>query len=432
MSAAAPLSAPDWRELETLLGAAALRPRELAVCPASVEQAAALARWAAGRGCGLVPWSSASPAFSSAASIPSAGAGPGLRVDLAGLQAVRFYEPQDLTAGFEAGIGLAAAAAALAARGQFLPLDVARAAGRNLGSALGGHAFGPLRQAYGSLRDFTIGIEFISGRGEIVHAGGRVVKNVAGYDLMKLLIGSRGSLGLIVAANFRVFPRPALTATLLLRLPDLASAEHLRAAMQASWLRPLSFELATQAPDSAPAAAPDGAGFWAAIRFSGSEAVLARCRKDLERLAGGLGLPMETVPAETEAEFWQAWNAWPQSLPGAWLKLAAAPALAAGALAACAALLPGLRFQGRLGLGLFSLHLPELVSAPLAECRRRLRRLSGPGWSGGADAFLTWPDAATAADRWGELGQDRELMRQLKMELDPHRIFPDPFGLVSE
>lgn len=429
MNSAAPHTAIEWRELESLLGAEALLPQACAVRPATAEHTAALVRWAGERRQRLAP----------VAGMDTNVSFSGLRVDLSRLRAVRFHEPQDLTAGFEAGIRLPAIAAKLAASGQFLPLDLPRAAERNLGATLASQASGPLRQYYGTVRDFTIGIEFVSGRGEIVHAGGRVVKNVAGFDLMKLMIGSRGSLGFILAANFRLHSLPARTASWTAPLRDLEQAERLRRAMQACYLRPLAWELANCLPAEAAATiAPSQTAqseLWAVARFSGGEAVLERCRNDLQNIAAAAGATAYPVAAADETEFWEAWNNWPNNAPGAWLRLSAPQAVGTAALAVCREELaqPGeeMNFQGRLGLGIFRLHLTSNPStAALAACRRRLRGLSGPSWDGaGADLHLAWPAAPTAVDRWGELSQDRELMRRIKIELDPFQIFPDPFGL---
>ncbi len=425
MSTSAPLTGPDWRELENLLGAEALRRMERAIFPANAEQTAALARWAGSHGIMLRPGGETRRDAETS----------GLRVDFSRLQATRFYEPNDLTAGFEAGMAITDLEKILGAQSQFLPFDIPRNGKRKLGSAMGEHASGPLRQAYGTMRDFTIGIEFISGRGEIVHAGGRVVKNVAGYDLMKLLIGSRGSLGLITGVNFRVFPRPRATATHLIEVPRLEDAERLRQAIQASWLRPLAFELYT-AETSSPSS------WLAAIRFTGGEATLVRCRQDLQAIAAKLGLVVRDVLKEDEPEFWNIYAKRAPFESGCWLHLSAPPALGAAALAICQEVLqagtgarPGamLEFQGRLSLGVYRLHRgtpPD--SATLACCRQRLRQIGYSGWGDtGADIHLSWPEASTPADRWGEWTQDRELMRQIKMELDPLRIFPDPFGLLS-
>ena len=114
----------------------------------------------------------------------------------------------DMVVTVEAGIRLEALQEHLAKSGQFLPLDPFNSPGHTVGGLLAGGWSGPLRLRYGSARDFMIGIRVALPDGKLASAGGRVVKNVSGYDLMKLHVGALGSLGIIVAASFKVFPRP--------------------------------------------------------------------------------------------------------------------------------------------------------------------------------------------------------------------------------
>ena len=118
------------------------------------------------------------------------------------------HAPADMVITVEAGITLEALQAALAKSGQFLPVDPFNSPGHTVGGLLATGWSGPLRLRFGSARDFLIGIRVALPDGTLATAGGRVVKNVSGYDLMKLHHGALGSLGVIVAASFKVFPRP--------------------------------------------------------------------------------------------------------------------------------------------------------------------------------------------------------------------------------
>jgi glycolate oxidase FAD binding subunit len=114
----------------------------------------------------------------------------------------------DMVVSVEAGITLEALQAELSKAGQFLPLDPFNSPGHTIGGLLATGWTGPLRLRYGSARDFLIGIRVALPDGTLASGGGRVVKNVSGYDMMKLHHGALGSLGVIVAASFKVFPRP--------------------------------------------------------------------------------------------------------------------------------------------------------------------------------------------------------------------------------
>ncbi len=124
------------------------------------------------------------------------------------LDRVLEHSQADMVVSVEAGIKLEALQSELGKAGQFLPLDPFNSPGHTIGGLLATGWTGPLRQRYGSARDFLIGIRVALPDGHLVSAGGRVVKNVSGYDMMKLHFGAMGSLGVIVAASFKVFPRP--------------------------------------------------------------------------------------------------------------------------------------------------------------------------------------------------------------------------------
>ena len=118
------------------------------------------------------------------------------------------HSPADMVVTVEAGITLEALQSELAQHRQFLPLDPFNSPGHTVGGQLASGWTGPLRLRYGSPRDFLIGIRVALPDGRLASAGGRVVKNVSGYDMMKLHIGALGSLGVIVAASFKLFPTP--------------------------------------------------------------------------------------------------------------------------------------------------------------------------------------------------------------------------------
>jgi glycolate oxidase FAD binding subunit len=149
---------------------------------------------------------------------------PPRRFDLAletrGLRRILELSHADLTVSVEAGITVEELNATLADTGQFLPIDPFNAPGHTIGGVLAAGLAGPLRLRYGSTRDFLIGLRVAQPDGRLASSGGRVVKNVSGYDLGKLHQGALGSLGVIVAASFKVFPRPLHEVTLEARPDD--------------------------------------------------------------------------------------------------------------------------------------------------------------------------------------------------------------------
>ena len=131
-----------------------------------------------------------------------------LGVSLARMDRVVAHEPEDMTVIAQAGLTLGALNRRLAEHGQRLPLDPRGPGETTLGALLGAAQAGPLRLSEGTPRDLLIGVRFVGREGRVVHGGGRVVKNVAGYDLMKVMTGSFGTLGVIVEAAFKLRPIP--------------------------------------------------------------------------------------------------------------------------------------------------------------------------------------------------------------------------------
>ena len=131
----------------------------------------------------------------------------GIEIHTSALDRLLEHSQADMVVSVEAGITLEALQAELGKSGQFLPLDPFNSPGHTIGGLLATGWTGPLRLRYGSPRDFLIGIRVALPDGRLASAGGRVVKNVSGYDLMKLHYGALGTLGVIVAASFKVFPK---------------------------------------------------------------------------------------------------------------------------------------------------------------------------------------------------------------------------------
>jgi glycolate oxidase FAD binding subunit len=128
--------------------------------------------------------------------------------DLRGFDRILEHTPEDMTVTVEAGVTLAALQTALAQRGQWLPVDPPQAGDLTIASLLSTNASGPRRYGFGTIRDHLIGLRVALADGRLVRSGGKVVKNVAGFDLLKLFVGARDTLGLIVEATFKLLPLP--------------------------------------------------------------------------------------------------------------------------------------------------------------------------------------------------------------------------------
>lgn len=179
-----------------------LRPA-VVVQPAEAEQVAEILRFAAAEKLAVVPTGGCTKL-----GIGSPPARYDIALDLSRMNRLLAYDPKDLTLGVEPGVRIEDLLRALAQERQFLPLAVPFADRATIGGIAAANASSPLRHAYGGVRDFCLGMEFVTGEGAQAKGGGRVVKNVTGYDLHKLLIGSLGTLAVITRLNFRTFPMP--------------------------------------------------------------------------------------------------------------------------------------------------------------------------------------------------------------------------------
>jgi len=154
-----------------------------------------------------------------------------ISIDMTHLREVAHYDAGDLTLSVDAGLPLRELADLLERHGQFLPLAVPCFESTTAGGAVVSGIDSALRQQYGPVRDFLIGAEFVDGTGQLCRSGGRVVKNVTGYDLHKMLIGSLGTLGIVTRVNFRTFPLPTASGACLAVFADLQRAIAFRAAI---------------------------------------------------------------------------------------------------------------------------------------------------------------------------------------------------------
>ncbi|RVT87407.1 FAD-binding protein [Rhodobacteraceae bacterium CCMM004] len=224
-----------------------------------------------------------------------AATGPGGGLSVAGLMGISLYEPGALTVVAAAGTPVADLEAALAAENQrlaFEPMDHRALMGTEGTPTIGGvvamNVSGPRRVQVGACRDFLLGVRFVDGTGTVVKNGGRVMKNVTGYDLVKLLAGSRGTLGVLTEVAFKVLPDVAATATLRLDGLDVGTAV---AAMSAALGSPFEVTGAAHLPG-------DGATL---LRLEGFESSVAYRAEQLTRRLARYG----TAATVEEAGLWR-------------------------------------------------------------------------------------------------------------------------------
>ncbi len=249
----------------------------IAVTPASVDEVANILRFANEHGLSVVPAGGFTQ--QQVGNLPQ-------QVDVllftTRLTAVEHYDAGDLTVGIGAGCTVAQLSAMVAENGLFFAGDPAQPERCTIGGLLATGLYGPLRHGYGGLRDYCLGVRFVTGDGRKAKGGGRVVKNVAGYDMMKLFIGSQGTLGIVTSASFKLFPAPRQTRTFVAVFSSAAEALEFRNRVLRSPLDPVCLELVSpQAHELLVPGSPAGAWWSICLRAAGSDAVLARYRTEL-------------------------------------------------------------------------------------------------------------------------------------------------------
>ena len=322
-------------------------------------------------------------------------------LDLRRIDGLIEHEPADLTVTVEAGMRLSTLQGLLGEQGQCLPLDPPVADEATVGGVLATNASGPARLARGTARDLVIGMTVATAQGELVKSGGRVVKNVAGYDLAKLHIGALGTAGVIVQVSFKVAPLPVRETCLgvqggLEALAGLAEAvQDARLALTGAILGKGEAE----------------PGWMLGLRFAGGNAAVARSLRETRALAEAAGVQVE----ELGATGWRALQTG-YVLASVVVRASVLPSALAsvsGALASAGAAVSVLP-----GVGVAYGSWPGDVEP------QRLRLLREVCVSkGGALVIEKAPvETKRAIDVWGEPRGDFELMQRLKQEMDPGRV----------
>jgi glycolate oxidase FAD binding subunit len=234
---------------------------------------------------------------------------PGQTLDLTGLNRIVDYTPRDMTIIVEAGMRMRDLAEALAAEGQHLPIDVPRASEATIGGVVATKWNGPRRLGHGTIRDYVIGIHAVDGRGTLFKGGGRVVKNVAGYDFCKLLTGSLGTLGVITQLSLKVKPRPECEATVQCQCADLTVADKVLEGLADLDATPAAIDVlvgSNWGSQSAIRNPPSAIGNRIAIKLEGSESEILWLGKQVRNVASAAGgSDARVVPAREADELWR-------------------------------------------------------------------------------------------------------------------------------
>lgn len=341
---------------------------------------------------------------------------PGFAVDTRGLNAVIEHAARDMTITVQAGITLAELAKALAAENQWLPIDVPNPETATLGGAVAANISGPRRLGHGTFRDYILGISVVTDDGVEVKGGGRVVKNVAGYDLMKLHTGALGTLGVITQVTLKVKPRPEATVVASFSVSASAVGPTLDR-LHASESRPMAIDV-TNASDP-----------WViACGFEEKAGTVDWQVRTLEKELGGSPARGFRVERATTASLFDTFIAAQQPRDEhVTLKVTITPSGLAAVLGTTVAHSQAI-VHAHVGSGIVWVHLPtelgvERVSSAIAELTKLTTH------NGNVTVRRCPPAWKAVLPVWGKDRGDRELMRTIKRTLDPDDVF-NPGRLV--
>lgn len=377
---------------------------QLVVAPGSAEQAAELLRWSSQHGLRIAPRGGGTKL---------AWGNPPRGLDLVlatgRLDQVLEHAWGDMTATAQAGCTVAQLQRTLAEHGQRLALDPLWPERATIGGVLATNDSGALRARFGTLRDLIIGITIALPDGTLARSGGKVVKNVAGYDLPKLMTGALGTLGLIVEATFRLHPLPAATSTVRVACASAEVANALLLQVLDSTLVPTGVQLSIGS-----SAAPE-----VDLRFEGIpaaiDAQLAQLQTISQRSGGGSVTPIDEQTWQRREQLWQ------DTATTLIAKTSVLPAQLALLSATLDRLARPLRLDWQLvaqaaGVGTLRLDAAndEVLLTALSLARAEIGRL------GGSLVLLDCPAALRSRlDVWGTPGDALPLMRRVKAHFDP-------------
>jgi glycolate oxidase FAD binding subunit len=325
------------------------------------------------------------------------------------------YAPADMVVVAEAGVTIAALQAEVAAHGQRLALDAPSPERATVGGVVATGAFGPLRARYGAVRDLIIGVTLVRADGEVARGGGKVVKNVAGFDLPKVACGSLGTLGLVAAAAFRLHPLPEATVTVLVPELRAEAVVAVLAAARAAQLEPAS-AVALGAADR----------FDLGLRFEGFGRGVAQQVARLVELAGAAGALAERLSDAAAGTFWRRHDAIRAAVPLR-IRVAGLPTRfpAVAALIAGGTGLGELAWYATLGLGFAGGAVGDVTAAiSTVTCARAALVAEG----GSLVVEAAPPELRAAVDPWGPPPPSFAIMERLKRRFDPEgRLNPGRF-----
>ncbi len=384
------------------------------VAPADAEQIAAALRLCAEHAAAVVPWGGGTAMHWG--NVPRRAE---VALSLERLTGLVEHDDANLTATVQAGVPLVSLQESLGRRNQFLAVDAPRPQRATVGGMVAANTNGPRRMMYGSVRDLVIGMKVVLADGTLIKAGGKVVKNVAGYDMCKLFVGSFGTLGVITEATFKMAPQPETARTVLAR-GSLAQVTQLTRDVFASALIPAA--VAVVHGEVAASAGFPGESISVAVWAEGFEEAVARHVRDVTGMAERGGMAVDVLDGAGHLRLWEVLrdfgaDGMAPAVMRVTVPLAAVMDVIAFAQQPQDGALP--RYVAHAGAGTVWLTVSDAASAPTWITRLTTMATERHGHVVLASAP---PEVKRRLDVWGPPPPTLSLMKDLKHQFDPHGL----------
>ena len=421
----------------------------LFVRPASEKDVSSVVKACAEAGAATIPWGGGTAM--GLGNIPARG---DVALALDRLNRIVEHDAENLTVTVEAGVRLADLQSELSKSGQFLPLDPPAEGVATIGGILAANSSGPCRLQYGTARDFVLGMRVVLADGEAIRCGGKVIKNVSGYDMPKLFIGSLGTLGVITQATFKLLPLPVVRATVCGDFAELGQAAGIVARALDSVLLPEAMEFldsgslgllasatgGTEVVAGASGACPEDArgraSYGLAVALAGSLETVERQARDFTKLFQDAQSRNTTcLQNERSTATWRAirnvFDLLPKSPAERTLCKIAVPISRTSEMLAAAEEL-GRRLclrtaaTAHAGSGIVqACYVTAPDSPPVESLAEGLAKLRQTAETAGGSLTLQAAPAALKSklDAWGKPGHALVVMQRLKASFDPKGLF---------
>lgn len=395
---------------------------EIILYPETVEEVSRILRFASQNGVRVFPFAGGTKLF-----LGNPVGTVGAALSLKRLCRVLFHEPSDMVSTVQCGMEVREFQRTVGREDQLFPVDPPRlASGATVGGLVSSNLCGPMSTRYGTCRELILGIKAVRADGEVINLGGKVVKNVAGYDIPKLMVGSLGTLCVLAEATFRLYPRQPFSRTVVMSFDDHVSCSRAARTILAADIVPTCFEILDEKLSSE-LGTPQEAKRSVLLRFdSFEEAVMDQIKQVREVTSGEVAAFVE-MDDESSQGLWDSVREFPFSLEGGFSSKLTLPVTGSIEILSDIENAPAIS-----GVTVRCLSRPArgvaLVSVSgedegAVEAARLLENLADS--LGGRIMFSGIPNGLRERIKaWGDFGESLFLMKNIKQRFDPGGILP--------